>query len=165
MPSIGTNTLVAVLLLLCGCGSSQPHDDHGNPTGLQVGQTLRDDVLSRYGEPDRLLLQADEEVWIYDGSNPHGSYIDAAMRLQAAMMMPTTRRAATTTSATTDPIADAKMKAMHEASLSLLRLSLRNQGGPPARFTFDRKTERLRSFSGTLPPISFDRLIDATRSR
>ena len=132
--------------------------------GFNFGQTLRDDVLARYGEPDRILLQPDEEVWIYDGSNPHGSFIDAAMRMQAAMMMPSTKRSATTTSATTDPVADAKRKAMQEASLSMLRLSLRNQGGPPGRFTFDRKTERLRSFSGTLPPISFDRLIGATRS-
>ena len=164
MPSVGNNTLVALLFLLGGC-SSQPRDDRGNPTGLQVGQTLRDEVLSRYGEPDRMLLQADEEVWIYDGSNPHDSYIDAAMRLQAAMMMPTTRRASTAASATTDPITDARMKAMQEASMNMLRVSLRNQGGTPARFTFDRKTERLRSFSGTLPPISFDRLIDAARSR
>src|SRR4051794_23474159 len=108
MASISTSILFALLLLLGGCGSSQPHDDHGNPTGLQLGQTLRDDVLSRYGEPDRMLLEANEEVWIYDGSNPHGSFIDAAMRIQAAMMMPTTQRAATTTSATTDPVADAK---------------------------------------------------------
>lgn len=164
MPSNVSQLLGALLLLLGGCGSGQPRDDHGNPTGLQIGQTLREDVLSRYGEPDRILLQADEEVWIYDGSNPHGSYIDAAMRIQAAMMMPTTKRAATTTSATTDPVADAKAKAMHEASLSLLRLSLRSQGGAPARFTFDRKSDRLRSFSGTLPPISFDRLIHPSGS-
>ena len=151
-----------MLFLLGGCSSSQLRDDHGNPTGLQVGQTRREDVLSRYGEPDRMLLQADEEVWIYDGSNPHGSYIDAAMRLQAAMMMPSTRRTATTAAATTDPIAEAKMRAMHEASLSMTRAGLRSQGAL-ARFTFDRKTERLRSFSGTLPPISFDRMIDAGR--
>jgi len=132
--------------------------------GFNFGQTLRDDVLARYGEPDRILLQPDEEVWIYDGSNPHGSYLDAAMRMQAAIMLPSTKRSATTTSATTDPVADAKRKAMQEATSSMLRLSLRNQGGPPGRFTFDRKTERLRSFSGTLPPISFDRLIHPSGS-
>jgi hypothetical protein len=164
MPSVGTKFLVAFLLLLGGCGNSQRHDDHGNPTGLQLGQTLRDDVLARYGEPDRILLEPDEEVWIYDGSNPHGSYLDAAMRMQAAMMLPSTKRSATTTSATTDPVADAKRKAMQEATLSMLRLSLRNQGGPPGRFTFDRKTDRLRSFSGTLPPISFDRVMRSTGS-
>jgi hypothetical protein len=168
IPRAARSSLIFSLFLIGGC-SSQPRDP-AMMSDLRIGQTLRADVLSRYGEPDQIRITQDEEVWVYDGSNPHGSYIDAAIRMQEAMLMPSTTRPATTastgptTSPSTNPLTDARRKAYLEATLNLIRPTSRDREHP-ATFTFDRKTDRLQSFSGSLPPISYGRLMEAGRAR
>jgi hypothetical protein len=164
MKRLASIVILLPLLMSPGACSSQPRSDAPQSYNLVVGQTRRDEVLSRYGEPDRIILELDEEVWIYDGSNPRGSYIDAALRMQEAMLIPSTTRPATT-SATTNPADAARMKAMQEASMSLFRATLRNHNQAPTTLTFDRKTDRLRSQSGPLPPVSIDALIERARTR
>jgi hypothetical protein len=117
---------------------------------ISVGQSVREDVLARYGTPDQIILQEDE-VWLYDGRNTHDSYIDVAMRIQAAMAMATTTRPAT------NPAIEARNRAMLDAMTSLAQMNVRRNGGlrEPSKFAFDRKTGRLRSLSGPPPSISY----------
>jgi hypothetical protein len=140
-------SLVMLLFLLTACTSTPSRARSDTPSRITVGQSVRDDVLALYGTPDQIRLQPDEEVWIYDASGRQGHYIDAAMRVQAALAMPTSR-------ASTNPAAAVRDKALLDAmtNMALIGAANDNTQHDTGRFTFDRRTERLRSITGPLPP-------------
>ena len=140
-------SLVVLPFLLAACSSTPSRAPTDSPFRITVGQSVRDDVLALYGTPDQIRLQPDEEVWIYDTRGRQGQYFDAAMRVQAALAMPTSR-------ASTNPAIAARDKALLDAmtNMALIGAANDNTQHDTGRFTFDRRTERLRSITGPLPP-------------
>jgi len=140
-------SLVMLPCLLAACSSTPSRSPTDLPSRITVGQSVRDDVLALYGTPDQIRLQPDEEVWIYDTRGRQGHFIDAAMRVQAALAMPTSR-------ASTNPAIAARDKALLDAMTNMALIGAANDNTPrdTGRFTFDRRTERLRSITGPLAP-------------
>lgn len=142
---------IALLFLFASCSSTPPRHESPPPSEIKVGRSLREDVLARYGTPNQILLQPDEEIWIYDGRIRQGSYIDAMLRFQAAMAMPTSRPS-------TSPATAARDKAVQDAFINMTLVGQENSTQhEPGRFTFDRKSGRLRSITGPMPPSATTR--------
>ena len=135
-------SLIAIPLLLVACGSTPPRQQSSS-SEITVGQSVRDDVLARYGTPDQILLQPTEEVWIYDGRNRAVSYIDVTANLYATMALRGTTRPAT------DRADEARDKAIWDLMRSSALAALQNSElHETARFVFDRQSGRLRSMQG-----------------
>ena len=150
--------LVPVLFLLSACSSNKSPPLQA-ASEIRVDQSRKEDVLARYGTPDQLILQPDVEVWLYDGRNAPDSLIDVNMRVMAAMAMPGTTRPST------NPAAETRTKAIADAMARMAQMYYRQNGDgrEAARFTFERKTGRLRAISGPLPPFSFGKLSNEQR--